>query len=101
MKNKKCMFLYLICLKELLDYPQDIPSSLTRAYPEANASSYVGASYVKWVESAGARAAPVLLGRDVRYYREEVFDKINGLLIPGGGVSLFNSGGEKMHRYQR
>ena len=74
---------------------------MTRAFPEANASSYVGASYVKWVESAGARAAPVLLGRDVRYYREEVFDKMNGLLIPGGGVSLFNSGGEKMHRYQR
>ncbi len=67
---------------------EDLPASLSKLFP--NASSYVGASYVKWVEAAGARAAPVFIGKENSYY-ERVFETLNGLVIPGGGVSLFTS----------
>lgn len=50
-------------------------------------ASYVAASYVKWVEMAGARPVPVLydLKDDELDY---VFQRINGLVIPGGGGLL-------------
>lgn len=41
------------------------------------------ASYVKWVESAGAQAIPVLLNQDDEYYAR-IFKSTNGLLFPGG-----------------
>ena len=37
----------------------------------AGHTSYITASYVKWVESGGARAAPVLLGQTTDYYQEQ------------------------------
>ena len=37
----------------------------------AGHTSYITASYVKWVESGGARAAPVLLGQSTDYYQEQ------------------------------
>ena len=45
--------------------------------------SYVGASYVKWVEAAGGRVAPI------RFYASDaelrrLFDSVNGLIFPGG-----------------
>jgi len=64
---------------------------LKKAFPSSNATSYLGAAYVKHLESAGARVAPVFINQDQSYY-ESLFGKINGLLIPGGGASLFNSG---------
>ncbi|OQV13283.1 Gamma-glutamyl hydrolase [Hypsibius exemplaris] len=54
-------------------------------------SSYIAASYVKWVESAGARAVPILINKDNEYYTE-MFASINGILFPGGSASLNNSG---------
>ncbi|KAG8133642.1 putative Gamma-glutamyl hydrolase protein [Naja naja] len=53
-------------------------------------SSYVAASYVKFIESAGARVVPVRLNRSSEEY-DEIFHSINGLLFPGGGVSLATS----------
>lgn len=41
------------------------------------------ASYVKWVESSGAQAIPVLLNQNDDYY-ERIFNATNGLLFPGG-----------------
>jgi hypothetical protein len=49
--------------------------------------SYIAASYVKFVESAGARVVPIL--QDMP--REEVerrFKAVNGILIPGGSQTL-------------
>lgn len=48
---------------------------------------YIAASYVKFVELAGARAVPV------SYYStdaeiDDVMSKVNGVLFPGGGASL-------------
>lgn len=43
----------------------------------------MGASYVKWVEAAGGRVAPI------RFYASDaelrrLFDSVNGLIFPGG-----------------
>lgn len=52
---------------------------------------YFSASYVKWIESAGARVIPVKINQTDAYY-ERLFRSINGFLIPGGGQNLLTSG---------
>lgn len=52
--------------------------------------SYIAASYVKWVESAGARAVPLIMGRG-QAELEEVLRGVNGLLWPGGGADIQNA----------
>ncbi|CAI7851414.1 unnamed protein product [Closterium sp. NIES-53] len=49
--------------------------------------SYIAASYVKWVESAGARPVPILYD-DPHWLMEKKFRAINGLILPGGGTDL-------------
>lgn len=55
-------------------------------------TSYIAASYVKYVESGGARVVPVFIDQPEEYYRT-IFHSINGLLIPGGDVSLNTGSG--------
>ncbi|KAG6927545.1 gamma-glutamyl hydrolase [Chelydra serpentina] len=52
--------------------------------------SYIAASYVKFIESAGARVVPIRLWRSEEEY-DKIFQSINGVLFPGGGVSLKTS----------
>ncbi|XP_005042227.1 PREDICTED: gamma-glutamyl hydrolase [Ficedula albicollis] len=52
--------------------------------------SYIAASYVKFVESAGARAVPIRLNLTDEEY-DKIFHSINGVLLPGGGVDLRTS----------
>ncbi|CAH2091183.1 unnamed protein product [Euphydryas editha] len=61
-------------------------------YPEENYTSYIAASYVKDVESSGARVVPILIGKDRSYY-EELMRKINGVLLPGGATFFNQSNG--------
>merc|ERR1712156_526642 len=68
---------------------QEMPHSLEESF--VNKTSYIGAAYVKYIESAGARVVPVLINQDDVYY-EMIFNSTNGLLIPGGAVSLTTSG---------
>merc|ERR1719288_616609 len=57
-------------------------------FPESICNtSYIAASYVKFVESGGARVVPVMINQPEEYYRT-IFKSTNGLLIPGGDVSL-------------
>ena len=60
--------------------------------------SYIAASYIKYLESAGARLIPVPTNRDENFY-ENVFQNINGVLFPGGGVDLVKSEYAKLSRY--
>ncbi|XP_054841164.1 gamma-glutamyl hydrolase [Eublepharis macularius] len=53
-------------------------------------SSYIAASYVKFIESAGARVVPIRLNLSDEEY-SKVFHSINGILYPGGGVNLKTS----------
>uniref|UniRef100_H3BHD7 folate gamma-glutamyl hydrolase n=2 Tax=Latimeria chalumnae TaxID=7897 RepID=H3BHD7_LATCH len=52
--------------------------------------TYVAASYVKYLESAGCRVMPVRLNLTFSEY-EKIFNSINGILFPGGAVNLENS----------
>ncbi|XP_006860125.1 PREDICTED: gamma-glutamyl hydrolase [Chrysochloris asiatica] len=58
---------------------------------------YIAASYVKYLESAGARVVPVRLDLTTQEY-EKLFKSINGILFPGGSVSLKNSDYAKVAR---
>ncbi|KAG9478851.1 hypothetical protein GDO78_012486 [Eleutherodactylus coqui] len=52
--------------------------------------SYIAASYVKTLESAGARVIPIKINLPDEEY-VKIFKTINGFLLPGGGVDLQNS----------
>nr|KAF6404804.1 gamma-glutamyl hydrolase [Rousettus aegyptiacus] len=52
---------------------------------------YIAASYVKYLESAGARVVPVRLDLTKKEYRK-LFQSLNGVLFPGGSVNLKSSG---------
>ncbi|KAI8110154.1 hypothetical protein M9435_001833 [Picochlorum sp. BPE23] len=55
--------------------------------PAPEGSSYIASSYVKFVESAGARAVPIL--HDMSHAEmKRRFKAVNGILIPGGGQDL-------------
>lgn len=56
---------------------------------------YIAASYVKYLESAGARVVPIRLDLTSKEY-EKLFHSINGILFPGGGADLKKSGYAKV-----
>ncbi|XP_043199245.1 gamma-glutamyl hydrolase-like [Amphibalanus amphitrite] len=70
---------------------QETTPDIDGFFPELNYTSYVQASYVQFVEAAGARAAPVFIHRSQQYY-EDMFRQLNGLLLPGGNSLLGSSG---------
>ena len=70
---------------------QETTPDIDALYPELNYTSYIQASYVQFVESAGARAAPVFIHRPFEYY-SDMFFRLNGLLLPGGGSQLDSTG---------
>ncbi|XP_068578420.1 zgc:171566 isoform X2 [Cebidichthys violaceus] len=56
----------------------------------ARGSSYIAASYVKYLEGAGARVVPIRINRTEEEYAN-IFYSINGLLLPGGDIDLQTS----------
>ncbi|KAH8256929.1 hypothetical protein KR038_000033 [Drosophila bunnanda] len=87
----------LIIIGSLLGTSADIPSPIIgvltqEVYSDGlisrhfdNKTSYIAASYVKYLEGAGARVLPIWIGRNRSYY-EDVMHKINGVLLPGGAT---------------
>ncbi|MBN3305831.1 gamma-glutamyl hydrolase [Amia ocellicauda] len=59
-------------------------------YPHAQGTSYIAASYVKYLEAAGARVVPVRINLTEEEYTK-LFYSINGVLLPGGDVDLQTS----------
>ncbi|XP_068673349.1 gamma-glutamyl hydrolase-like isoform X2 [Montipora capricornis] len=53
--------------------------------------SYIASSYVKYIESAGARVVPIRIDLSKEEI-QDLFKCINGVLFPGGGASLSDSG---------
>ncbi|GAM18533.1 hypothetical protein SAMD00019534_017080, partial [Acytostelium subglobosum LB1] len=51
---------------------------------------YIAASYVKFIESAGARVVPILYDMSQDDLKT-LLSQLNGVLFPGGGVDLANS----------
>ncbi|XP_018373860.1 PREDICTED: gamma-glutamyl hydrolase A-like [Trachymyrmex cornetzi] len=63
---------------------QEISYNLNITYPNQY-HSYIAASYVKFVEGAGARPVPIWIGENTSYY-EDILSKVNGVLWPGGST---------------
>ncbi|XP_071830453.1 gamma-glutamyl hydrolase-like isoform X2 [Apostichopus japonicus] len=57
---------------------QETPSELSQY-----GSTYLPATYVKFVESSGARVVPIFVNQSDSEY-EDLFQSLNGLLLPGG-----------------
>ncbi|XP_008214312.2 chitobiosyldiphosphodolichol beta-mannosyltransferase isoform X2 [Nasonia vitripennis] len=70
---------------------QEISYKLNEVYPGMY-DSYIAASYVKYIESAGARVVPIWIGQPVSYYKD-ILGKINGVLFPGGSTYFNQSNG--------
>ena len=54
-------------------------------------SSYIVASYVKFLEASGARVVPIRTDLSEEKIKK-LFQSINGAIFPGGSVGLFKSG---------
>lgn len=52
--------------------------------------TYIPACYVKYIESGGSRVMPIRVIYSTEYY-EDIFKKINGLLLIGGAADLETS----------
>ncbi|XP_066536474.1 gamma-glutamyl hydrolase isoform X2 [Hoplias malabaricus] len=59
--------------------------------PSPGKNAYIAASYIKYLESAGARVVPIMINRSEEEYTR-LFKSINGILLPGGGASIVSSG---------
>ncbi|XP_015590768.2 chitobiosyldiphosphodolichol beta-mannosyltransferase [Cephus cinctus] len=70
---------------------QEISYHLNQKYPDSY-TSYIAASYVKFVEGAGARVVPIWIGQNETYY-EDILRKVNGVLFPGGSTYFNQSNG--------
>eukprot|EP01132_Coremiostelium_polycephalum_P001921 gene1921-2356_t len=64
-----------------------ILSQPTNGGMQTYGAQYIAASYVKFVESGGARVVPILYDSPTSTIIE-IFNSINGLLLPGGGVDF-------------
>ncbi|KAK9880828.1 hypothetical protein WA026_013155 [Henosepilachna vigintioctopunctata] len=62
--------------------------SVEKCFPKQRYVGYIAASYVKFLESAGARIVPIWIGQEKKYY-ERVLQYTNGMLFPGG-ATYFN-----------
>ncbi len=58
--------------------------------PGVKGTSYLAASYVKYIEGAGGRVVPILTTMSEQEL-EDIFQSINGVLFPGGDADLFYS----------
>lgn len=93
----KCQKIQLLVHGELNNRPIiGIPTMaitdklLMKSKPELKGKSYIAASYVKYLEMAGARVVPIEgdLSDDELL---KIFNSINGLLFTGGEVNLESS----------
>ena len=55
------------------------------------------ASYVKYLEMAGARVV-IVRGHQTDQYYQDMFQLLNGLLLPGGDVDLVTSESTRVAR---
>ncbi|KAF2880123.1 hypothetical protein ILUMI_26058 [Ignelater luminosus] len=66
--------------------------SVQHLFPNEKYDSFIAASYVKLLESAGARVVPILIGQEKDYYKY-IVQNTNGILFPGGATWFNQSDG--------
>lgn len=82
-------------VKEYFRYHKKLNYLQRWARDTTDCSSYISASYVKYIEDGGGRVVPVLPGESDEYY-VKLCNSINGILIQGGGRVLTCSRFAKM-----
>jgi len=94
--NLVWLFLFVRSVDALNERP--IIAVLAQDAPPDYNRSYIAASYVKYLEASGARVVPI-----PSHYSddkvEEIFNGVNGVLFPGGGVRWNTSGYFKHAKY--
>ena len=55
---------------------------ITQTYSGQANSSYIAASYVKYIEMSGAQVLPIFMFNDTAYI-DKILTKINGVVFPG------------------
>ncbi|XP_053674477.1 gamma-glutamyl hydrolase-like [Anopheles nili] len=71
---------------------QELSYLMTQNYGDEGYDSYIAASYVKFVEGAGARVVPIWIDQPAEYY-ENIMANLNGVLLPGGATWFNQSNG--------
>ncbi len=64
-------------------------------YPQSKNCSYIAASYVRFIEGAGARAVPIpenLSNKKV----DHILQGVNGVIIPGGDAEVIDVGYDRI-----
>lgn len=62
---------------------------MTQPIP-GDTSTYIAASYIKWIEAGGARSIPIPYDAPAEMV-EDLFSQVNGVLFTGGGSDLSQS----------
>lgn len=70
---------------------QELTEYMQGKFP-GNYTSYIAASYVKYIEAGGARVVPIKINRTASYY-EDLINSVNGIVFPGGAASFTAVGG--------
>eukprot|EP00033_Pygsuia_biforma_P001003 GCRY01001148.1.p1 GENE.GCRY01001148.1~~GCRY01001148.1.p1 ORF type:complete len:316 (+),score=33.89 GCRY01001148.1:92-1039(+) len=101
MKSFFCFFLILVVIQvNATDRP--IIGIISEDWHDTQFSElgnqYIAASYVKFVESAGARVVPISY-KTPKAELETIFHQINGLIFPGGGMNLKSGRFVEAERY--
>lgn len=52
--------------------------------------TFIAATYVKFIESSGARVIPIFTEQGQEYY-DQILNQVNGALLPGGDQDMVNS----------
>ncbi|KAH8302525.1 hypothetical protein KR044_007947, partial [Drosophila immigrans] len=76
----------------------DLAQTLGEIYKDRTYYSYIAASYVNYVQSAGALVVPIWIGRERDYY-ETMMNLVNGVLLPGGAVFLDEDEAKEQPRF--
>ncbi|CAF3283796.1 unnamed protein product [Rotaria sp. Silwood2] len=53
------------------------------SWMKPNRTTYIVASYVKYIEATGAQVVPIRMYQSIDYYLH-LFNSLNGVLFPGG-----------------
>lgn len=80
-------FLLLVLVKTVASSSPVGPVIGIMTQPFSDNTSYIAASYVKFLESAGARVVPIPFNAPLANLTT-LFAQLNGLLYPGGGADL-------------
>ena len=79
------LFVFVVCVVSA-ENTRPIIGILDQDYGTSH--TYIAASYVKWIESAGARAVPLFYNKWSLSTMQGMLKNLNGVVFPGGSQSF-------------